>query len=104
MNAIKAILAAIMSFAEVLQTIGQAANKGAKSLDNLATLGEVKSENYVKLVKLRDHEEFMRQQDEINKLRAKRNADAVAIQSTQALAEDDKDVFGNAFAEPPKKS
>ena len=104
MNAIKAILAAIMSFAEVLQTIGNAANKGAKSLDNLATLGEVKSENYVKLVKLRDHEEFMKQQDEINKARAKRNAEAVSIASAQSLDEDAEDVFGNAFAEPPKKS
>ena len=104
MNAIKSILAAIVAFARVFETLGQAANRGANSLDNLAQLGEVKSENYVKLVKLRDHEQFMKEQDEINKLRAKRNADAVAIQSTQALAEDDKDVFGNAFAEPPKKS
>lgn len=102
MNAIKAILSAIMSFAKVFETLGHAANRGANSLDNLAQLGEVKSENYVKLVKLRDHEEFMKQQDEINKLRAKRNAEAVSIASSQSLNEDDKDVFGNAFAVPPK--
>lgn len=83
MNAIKAIFLAIASFAQVFVKLANASEKVANSLNNLAEVGEVKSENFVKLAKLNDEATFMEEQEKIQQRRERLKMDTTKVASKQ---------------------
>ncbi len=85
MNAIKAILSAIVALVNVITKFASAAERVATATDELARAGEVKARNFTALIELNDEAAFHDQQQEIMKRREKLGLSTEKVKSQQEL-------------------